>query len=58
MLVAEKPGKTPANDAELFIREVFQMLIKESEAQEQPLKLEKGCHIKTIIHPSRKPVVE
>ena len=50
ILVAETPRKTPANDTELFIRQVFETLVKESAAQEQLLRLEKGSRVKTTLH--------
>ena len=57
ILVAESPRKTPANDTELFIRRVFETPTKESAAQEQLLKLEKGCRVKTTVLRSRRQVV-
>lgn len=49
ILAAEESRKCSANDAKMFIKEIFDTLMKESEAQAELLKLEEGCRIETTV---------
>lgn len=57
ILAAEESRKSSANDSKMFIKEVFDILMKESKAQAELLKLEEGCRIETTVVQGNKVVV-
>lgn len=57
ILAAEEGRKSFANDAEMFIEEVFDTLMKKSKAQAELLKLEEGCRTETAVVQGNKVVV-
>lgn len=57
ILATEKSRKSSANNSKMFIKEVFDILMKESKAQAELLKLEEGCRIETTVVQENKVVV-